>query len=84
MVEEKITEKSSIDSLELSKRTVTRLKYAQIHAISDLLEYTIVDLKDIRMLGPVGIIEIQDKLQRYGFALPEGIKKVKLRIKKLA
>lgn len=58
-----VSEKSFISCLNLSKRVYSRLLCNGIYTISDLLECTVADLKDMRGLGTVGINEIQVKLE---------------------
>lgn len=71
LLNSKITEKSTITSLKLSNRVTNMLYRAQIAFVSDILEYTVTDLKEIKNLGAIGVNEIQNKLASHGFMLKQ-------------
>ncbi len=65
------TSQIPIEELQLSVRAYNCLKRAQIHSISDLLDYTQEELLEIEKFGQKHVAEVIDALQRrLGITLP--------------
>jgi DNA-directed RNA polymerase subunit alpha len=59
-----------IEELDLSVRAYNCLKAANIHSLTDLIEYSVKDLKKIKNFGKKSATEVVDKLQdRFGVCL---------------
>nr|YP_010336177.1 RNA polymerase alpha subunit [Chroodactylon ornatum]UNJ14583.1 RNA polymerase alpha subunit [Chroodactylon ornatum] len=66
-----IVGKVSIEELQLSVRAYNCLKRAQIHSISDLLDYSYTTLLEIKNFGQKSADELVEALEkRYGISLP--------------
>lgn len=66
----KVKPKDFLSSLELSEKVYNALIVGgHIYTISDLLQYSASNLKDISRIGIVAIKEIEDKLKIHGLSL---------------
>jgi DNA-directed RNA polymerase alpha subunit len=60
---------SPLEDLQLSTRTLTTLKRADIATVGDLMSRTAADLKGVRNFGDASLREVQEKLAGRGLAL---------------
>ena len=68
-------EKRDIDTLDLSSRVLHILVGVGILTVEDLLGWTRKDLLNIRMMGEVGVKEIEDVLASYSLSLRKEVPK---------
>ena len=62
-----IEDQTEIECLELTTRTFRALKRAEIHTISDIINYPYMDWLRIKNLGLSSIREVESKMQRFGY-----------------
>ena len=62
---------SPVDELQLSTRTLTCLKKANLNAVGDLLSRSAAELMKVRNFGDASLREVQEKLAGRGLALRE-------------
>jgi DNA-directed RNA polymerase alpha subunit len=62
---------SPLEDLQLSTRTLTCLKKANVATLGDLVSRTAGDLKKVRNFGDASLREVQEKLAGRGLALRE-------------
>ena len=60
---------SPLEDLQLSTRTLTCLKRANVVSVGDLVRRTAADLKKVRNFGDASLREVQEKLAGRGLAL---------------
>ena len=60
-------DQTEIECLDLTTRTFRALKRAEIHTISDIINYPYMDWLRIKNLGLSSIREVESKMQRFGY-----------------
>lgn len=63
-----------LEDLNLSVRTYSTLKRADIHFVEDLIQYTIEDLGKIRHIAAKSVLEIEQKLSDHNIHLTKAPK----------
>lgn len=58
-----------IEELDFSVRTYNCLKKANIQTVADLVKASVEELMNIRNFGRKSLVEVQDKLQQFGYTL---------------
>lgn len=62
-----VEDQTEIECLDLTTRTFRALKRAEIHTISDIINYPYMDWLRIKNLGLSSIREVESKMQRFGY-----------------
>lgn len=62
-----VEDQTEIECLDLTTRTFRALKRAEIHTISDIINYPYMDWLRINNLGLSSIREVESKMQRFGY-----------------
>lgn len=62
-----VEDQTEIECLDLTTRTFRALKRAEIHTVSDIINYPYMDWLRIKNLGLSSIREVESKMQRFGY-----------------
>ena len=62
-----VEDQTEIECLDLTTRTFRALKRAEIHTISDIINYPYMDWLRMKNLGLSSIREVESKMQRFGY-----------------